>query len=405
MSGATESCLFSRGRLALIGAAGAGFAAFAAGLAFRPAQAWTAFLVSSFFFLTLSLGSLVFLAAMTVSNAGWHLPLKRVPESLAAYLPLGALASLALLAGIPWLYHWANPEAVAHDALLQAKAPYLNTGFFTMRTIGVLAAWVVFGMLMRHSFRRHDKAPGPRHSTRSVALSAVFLVVFPFSFSMAAIDWLMSLEPHWASTIFGLYNIAGTLSAAVAAISVVVILLRRRGGFPHIDESHFHDLGKLLFAFSTVWAYLWFCQYLLVWYSNLPEENTHYFTRLTGGIGVLFFLSFVLSWVVPFVLLLSRNGKQSEKTLLAASALVLTGRWLDIHLLVSPAVSQSYVGPTLLDLALLAGFAGAFLFAIDRALEKAPVIVPKESHVKWPHGHAAPVSANPVPAKESLYGS
>ena len=229
-------------------------------------------------------------------------------------------------------------------------------------------------------------------------------MVFPFSFSMAAIDWLMSLDPHWFSTIFGLYNIAGMFSAAVAAISVIVILLRRKEVFPYVDAGHLHDLGKLLFGFSTLWAYLWFSQYLLVWYSNLPEENTHYAVRMTGGITVLFFLNFLLSWVLPFALLLGRNGKRSEKTLLAASVLVLAGRWLDLHLLVAPAVSETYQGATLLDFALFLGFSGAFLFIIDRALEKTPLFSPKDAHiVKRPHGQA--VRSNPVAAKESIYGS
>ncbi len=265
----------------------------------------------------------------------------------------------------------------------------------------MLLIWVAIGMLMRRSSDSQDKAPGPRHSPQSVVLSGLFLVVFPFSFSVVAIDWLMSLDPHWSSTIFGLYNIIGMFSASVAAISVVVVLLRRKEVFPHIDGDHLHDLGKLLFGFSTVWAYLWFSQYLLVWYSNIPEENTHYVSRLTGGIAVLFFLNFLLGWVIPFVLLLGRNGKRSEKTLLTASIVVLTGRWLDLHLLVAPAVSETYRGITLLDFALFIGFAGAFLFVIDRALEKAPLLTPKDAHHKRTHGKAV----RAVAAKETLYGS
>jgi hypothetical protein len=345
------------------------------------------------------------MAMMTVSNAGWHLAFKRVPESLAAYLPLGALGMLGLLGGLPRLYHWTHPEAILHDTLLQAKAPYLNAGFFTARMIGVLSVWVILGMLMARSFRR-DNAPGSIHSRRSTTLSAIFLLVFPFSFSMAVIDWIMSLEPHWSSSIFGLYNIVGLLSAAVAAVSIVVILLRCRGALPYVNEGHLHDLGKLLFGFSTVWAYLWFCQYLLIWYTNLPEENTHYLARLSGSLSVLFFLNFLLSWTLPFVLLLRRNAKRSEKTLLAASILVLTGRWLDIHLLVAPAVLQSYLGITALDIALFLGLGGAFLFTIDRALKRAPLASAKGSPIaKRPHGQPVPVPANRVTAKESLYGS
>lgn len=369
----------------LVAAAATGFTAFVAGLAFTPAQAWVAFLVSSFFFLTVSLGGMVFLAMMSVSNATWHTTFRRVPQSLAAYLPFGALAMLALLTGAPWLYHWAEPGATADDPLLQAKAAYLNTGFFAGRTIAVLAVWVIFAVLMR------------RRAGRNAAVPAIFLFVFPFSFSIVCIDWLMSLDAHWTSSIFGLYNIAGLLSASVAAISALVVILRRKGLLPHVTEDHLHDLGKLLFGFSTVWAYLWFSQYLLIWYTNLPEENTHYLTRLSGNVSILFFLNFLLSWVFPFVLLLSRAGKRSEKTLLAATGLVLIGKWLDIHLLVAPAVFETNRGITVLEIAVFLGFAAAFLLIVDRALEEAPIETVKDAHaVKRPHRQPIPLPARSI---------
>lgn len=380
----------------LVAAAAIGFTAFAAGLAFAPAQAWVAFLVSSFFFLTVSLGGMVFLAMMSVSNAAWHTAFRRVPQSLAAYVPFGALAMLALLVGAPWLYHWAEPGAAADDPLLQAKAAYLNTGFFAGRTVAVLAIWVIFALLMRR--RSHPgSAPDSGPAGRSVALPAIFLFIFPFSFSIVCIDWLMSLDPHWTSSIFGLYNIAGLLSASVAAISALVVILRRGGLLPHVTEDHLHDLGKLLFGFSTVWAYLWFSQYLLIWYTNLPEENTHYLARMSGNVSILFFLNFLLSWVFPFVLLLSRSGKRSEKTLLVASGLVLKGKWLDIHLLVAPAVFEAYRGITVLEVAVFLGFGAAFLLIVDRALEEAPVETVKDAHaVKRPHRQPIPVPARSI---------
>ena len=402
MSKAEGSRLFPRARWGLVGAAAIGFAGFAAGLALKPSQAWTAFLVSNFFFLTLSLGGLLFIAMMAVANAGWHRALKRVPESLAAYLPIGGLATLCLLRGVPWLYSWAQPEA-ARDTLLRAQSPYLNIGFFAARMVGVLVIWILLGTLMRSTSISDDKQSRRGHSRRNVVLSAVFLAVFPFSFSMAAIDWLMSLQPHWSSSIFGLYNIAGLLSAAVGAISVVVIMLRRRGALPNVSDDHLHDLGKLLFGFSTVWAYLWFSQYLLVWYTNLPEENAYYVARLTGSVSVLFFLNFLLGWTLPFALLLRRSAKRSERTLLAASTLVLAGRWLDIHILAAPAVAPVYHGISVIDIALLLAFGGLFLFTIDRALAKAPAAVLPDVHIERPQAQPVRLPANP--AKESLYES
>lgn len=366
------------GRRWLVAAVAAGLIAFLLGLRLRPVQAWSAFLVSSFFFLTMALGGLVFLAIMYVSNAGWHTVFKRVPEALTAYLPASALSMLAVLAGIPWLYPWAHADAVLHDELLAAKAPYLNTGFFAVRMVGVLALWVFFALMMRRYSLRQDTDADIKYTKRNVVLSAIFLALFPFSFSMASIDWLMSLEPDWASTIVGLYHIAGLLSATVAAVSIVVILLRRRGALPQIREAHLHDLGKLLFGASTVWAYLWFSQYLLIWYTNFPEETAHYLARLQGSILFLFFLNVVLNWVLPFIVLLPRRAKRSERILLRVSAVVLAGHWLDIHLQVVPAVVpvslQGPVGIGILDVALLVGFGAAFLLTTDRALRGAPLV-------------------------------
>lgn len=373
-----ESYLVAGERRWLVVAVAAGLIAFVLGLLFRPVQAWSAFLVSSFFFLTVALGGLVFLAIMYVSNAGWHTVFKRVPEALTACLPASALSMLAVLAGARWLYPWAHADAVLHDELLSAKAPYLNTDFFAVRMVGVLALWLFFALMTRRYSLRQDRDADIKYTRRNVVLSAIFLALFPFSFSMASIDWLMSLEPHWASTMIGLYHIAGLLSAAVAAVSIVAILLRRRGALPQITETHLHDLGKLLFGFSTVWAYLWFSQYLLIWYTNFPEETTHYLTRLQGGGSFLFFLNVVLNWAVPFVVLLRESAKRSERILLPVSAVVLAGRWLDIHLQVVPAVVpnrlQGPVGIGILDVALLLGFGAAFLFTTDRALRKAPLV-------------------------------
>ena len=368
-----ESHLVAGGRPWLVVAVATGLIAFLLGVRFRPVQAWSAFLVSSFFFLTVALGGLVFLAIMYVSNAGWHTVFKRVPEALTDCLPASAFSMLAVLAGARWLYPWTDADAVVHDELLSAKASYLNMNFFAARMVGVLALWVFFGLMTRRYSLRQDTDADIKYTRRNVVLSAIFLALFPFSFSMASIDWLMSLDPHWTSTIVGLYQIAGLLSATVAAISIVGILLRRRGALPDLAETHLHDLGKLLFAFSTVWAYLWVSQYLLIWYTNFPEETGYYLVRLQGGASFLFYLNMVLNWALPFVVLLRRSAKRSEQTLLWTSAIVLVGRWLDIHLQVVPAV-QRPVGIGILDVALLLGFGAAFLLMTDRALGKAPLL-------------------------------
>ncbi|MBI3186220.1 MAG: hypothetical protein HYZ28_29125 [Myxococcales bacterium] len=351
-------------------AAGLGVLAFGGGLLSSPARAFTSLLVAAFLFTSLSLGALVFLALMYLSNAGWSAALKRVPEALSSYLPYGGLSLLLVLPGLGLLYHWLHP---GEDALLQAKVPYLNLPFFVARMVGFLLVWIGFAWALRRQSRAQDADGSPTHTRRSVATSAAFLVVFAITFSLASVDWLMSLEPHWYSTIFGLYQIGGAMLGGVCAITVAAVLLRRAGHLP-IGEAHLHDLGKLLFGFSTLWAYLWLSQYLLVWYANIPEETTHYLARTEGGWGFLFYLNVALGWAVPFTMLLPRPAKRSETNLLWACGFLLAGRWLDIYLMAGPAAAPEHLGIGLLELGVTAGLAAVFVLVVARALGSAPMV-------------------------------
>jgi hypothetical protein len=369
-------------RFGLAGVGALGAAALAYGLATEPARAWGAYLTSAFFFLSIALGAVVFLAIQYVSNAGWSAVLKRVPEGLAAYLPVGALAMLVVLAGAHDLYHWSHEEAVAHDPLLQAKAPWLNLPFFGGRMAFVLALWCLFAWRLRHNSVRQDADGDARHTRRNKAISAGFLLVFAYTFSVAAFDWLMSLEPHWYSTIFAFYNIAGVLVAGVAGITVTTILLRRRGLLPGVNEHHLHDLGKLLFAFATFWAYLWLSQFLLIWYANIPEETVHIARRLEGGWAFLFWLNVILGFVLPFFALLARKAKRVETHLLWVCGSIFAGRWLDLYLVVAPANAPMHGGIGLVEVGIALGLGALFVAAVLRGLRSAPLVASGDPYLE-----------------------
>lgn len=341
--------------------AGLGIATVGAGALLAPAQAWPALLVAAFLFLSIALGGAVFLALHHVSRGAWAQPLKRVPEALASWLPIGGAAMALVLIGLPYIYPWASGAAVT-DELILGRHGWLNPPFFAARMIGALALWALFGIGLR-------RGGAPR-----VALSSIFLVVFALSFSMASFDWLMSVETHWASTIFGMYQISGVLVGGVATTAIVTILLRRRGLLPEVNESHLHDLGKLAFGYSTLWAYLWFSQYLLIWYSNLPEETSFYLARTGGGWGLLFWCNLLLGWVLPFIALLPRPAKRSEANLLKVSLALLLARWLDLYLTVAPARSPEHHGIGLFDVAAALGIGAAFVLVVDSALRSRPLI-------------------------------
>jgi hypothetical protein len=352
----------------------AGALAFGVTAVLAPERAWASFLTSSFYFLTLALGALVFLALGYVGGAGWSSVLKRVAEAIVAWLPIGAIGMLALVLGVPYLYQWSHGDTVAHDPVLAAKQGYLNLPFFAVRLVVVLTLWVGFAFLLRRGSRRQDFDHQVGHTRRNVALSSVFLLLFGVSFSAASVDWLMSREAHWSSTIFGLYNLAGVLTAGIAVITVVAIRLRRAGLLEAVNENHLHDLGKYLLGFTTFWAYLWFSQYLLIWYANLPEETPYYLTRTSGGWSFLFYVNLIAGWALPFLVLLPRGAKRSEGHLYRVALWILGARWLDVYLLAVPGGAAAHPGISLLDVAVLLGFGAAFILVIARALASAPLL-------------------------------
>ncbi|WP_224242796.1 hypothetical protein [Hyalangium gracile] len=356
------------------GAAALGLAGLGAGLALEPTRALTSLLTSGFYFLCLGLGGLVFLALMYVANAGWATVFKRVPEAFASYVPVGAVTMLAVVPGASALYLWARPGVMEQDHLLHTKAAFLNVPFFAVRMVVILGLWCVFAWALRRNSLRQDTERTEEGTRRNVTVSALFLVLFGITFCLAAFDWLMSLEPHWFSTIYGLYNIAGLLSSSVCALTVAVILLRRSGAMPSVNTSHLHDLGKLMFGFATLWAYLWFSQFLLIWYSNLPEETVYFVARTHGGWTVPFYANLVINWALPFLLLLPRTAKRSESHLLRVAGILLLGRWLDVYLMVAPANMPERLGVGLYELAGFVGLGGLFVLAVTRAVQSAPLV-------------------------------
>jgi len=364
--------LTPRLRLGLQVGAGGGLLALGAGLWLSPARGFESLLTNGFFFLSLALGGAVFLALMYVANAGWATVLKRIPEAFTTYLPWGAGSMLVLLAGLPAVYLWARPEAMGADPLLRAKAAFLNGPAFGVRMGVLLAVWIAFAWRLRVNSLRQDEATSAAPTRRNVAVSAVFLILFGITFCLASFDWLMSLEPRWFSTIYGLYNVAGLLSSSVAALGVAVVLMKRSGQMPEINESHLHDLGKLMFGFATLWAYLWLSQFLLIWYANIPEETVYFRARLQGGWAVPFYANLVINWALPFLLLLPRPAKRNGSHLLRVAALMLVGRWLDLHLMIGPGNRPSDPGLAFWDVAGFVGLGSLFVGCVARAVASTP---------------------------------
>lgn len=353
----------------------AGGAVLALGLAMAPVRAWENVLLAGWYLLALGLAGLAFVAVQYVTGAGWATVFRRVPEALAGLIPVGGgLVLAAVVLGGQRLYPWLGGELLGQE-LHGFKAFWLQPGFFFGRGLAYFTVWLLFGSAILANSRRQDATGDPGLTRRNVRLSAGFLVAFGFTLWLASVDWLMSLEPHWFSTIYGLYHFSGLFLSGVAAIAALVVWLRRTGPLAGaVNKEHLHDLGKLLFAFSTFWMYIWFSQFMLIWYGGIPEETVHYAQRLTGAWAPLFWVNVALNWVIPFAALLPASSKRSEKVLLRVALVVLAGRWLDLYLAIAPAVDGSAPHFGAWEAAAILGAAGLFFLVFTRTLQSAPVI-------------------------------
>lgn len=381
-----------RGQKILFAMLGIGVLGFAWGLQFDSARAWVSFLQNAFFFLTLALGAFVFLSINRVANAGWDVAIRRVPEAMMSYLPIGSLAMLGLFLGRDYVYEGLRTVFAYNDKPMVFKNAWLSTPFFFLRMAVFLGIWTLLAYLIKRESRLQDQDGDLTHTRRIKRFAAIFLVVFGLTFTLASFDWLMSIEPLFYSTIYAFYVIAGLLLSGFASITVLVILARRRGLLPEVNERHLHNLGKLVFGFSTFWAYIWLCQYLLIYYANLPEETIYYLRRMqTPGWKTLFFVNILLNWLIPFALLLPRSVKQKDGWLLAACAAVLLGHWTDLYLAIFPAFEHT-VTVAVVDVAIVIGFASIFIQAFANGLRKSALVPRNDPYLEeslWQeHGHA-----------------
>jgi NNP family nitrate/nitrite transporter-like MFS transporter len=376
-----EKLISSRGEWLLFIMLGLGVFGFTFGFFTGTPRLWQAFLLNSFFFLTIALGGAVFISINRVANAGWDVAIRRVPEALMSYLPIGFVTMLAIYFGRDSLYEGLRTFFAYGNEPMVFKNAWLSTPFFFARMAIFLGLWLLLAWLLKRESRRQDLDGNEEHTRKAKRYAAIFLAVFGLTFTFASFDWLMSIEPLFYSTIYAFYIISGVLLSGFAAITLAVIILRGRGLLPEVNENHLHNLGKLVFGFSTFWAYIWLCQYLLIYYANLPEETIYYLRRMqTPGWKTLFFLNIFLNWLIPFVMLLSRAAKRSSGFLASACVIVLIGHWVDLYVLIFPAFEhQALVG--LIDLAILMGFASMFVQSFARGLRKTALIPQRDPYL------------------------
>ena len=346
------------------------------GIGALPERTWPNLLLNAFYMTSLSVSAIFFIATQRAAGARWSANLRRIPEGFMLALPVASLLLVSLFLGRQHLFPWAREGAFDHASRIAGWVQYLEAPWVFVRIVLALALWNFFALLVRRTSLEQDA--GSEKSLllheRMTRYSVLFVPVFAVTFSLSVFDWLISLDPGWFSTIFAIYVFAGTFVQAIAAVTFVAVALKERGPLGGVILGRqLHDLGKMLFAFSTFWAYIWTCQYLLIWYSNIPEEVTHFVSRTNGPWLYLFVLNPIVNWLIPFTVLLSVRAKRSGKVLQAVSLLLLFGHWLDLYLLIMP---EEWPAPRWgwPELAIAAGFAALIYLLLVRALSRAPLV-------------------------------
>ncbi|MEW6367562.1 MAG: quinol:cytochrome C oxidoreductase [Acidobacteriota bacterium] len=329
-----------------------------------PSHVLHSYLVSLAFFLSIALGALFFVILQHATRAGWSVVLRRIAEIVAANIPILALLAIPVAIGIHHLYHWADPAAVAGDQLLREKSPYLNPSFFVLRLLAYFALWSALSTYYLRASLKQDQSGDATLTLRMQRLGAPALLLYGITVTFASFDLLMSLDPHWFSTIYGVYFFAGGVVGFFALLPLVIYVLQRSGYAAHaITIEHYHDMGKLLFAFVVFWAYIAFSQYMLIWYGNMPEETDWYFDRQAGGWAWVSLALLFGHFIVPFLAVLSRVPKRSKALLAGVALWVLAMHWIDLYWLVMPGAEGHPVLPGLADLACTVGIGGLLVAA------------------------------------------
>jgi hypothetical protein len=326
----------------------------------------------------LAIGSLFFLMIHYLSLAGWNVAAKRVSESLAFYLFLAFVFNVLLFFGLGKVYPWTNHAWMMSSEVMRGKISYFSTSFYVIRSLIFFALILIATWKLLGNSLAQDEEGGTELMLRQKPVAALFLVFFGPFFTVYSVDLIISVEPKWFSTVFGVYLFIGFVQAAIAALVIAIYLLQRKGYLEVVTPDHFHDMGKYLFGFSIFWAYIAIAQYLLIWYANLPEETAFYLRRSAPGWHWADWAVPTLRFGLPFLLLLPRFTKRNAAYLSAVSVLVLLGSWLDLYWLVMPSISPQTASISVWDIGVSIGFLGFFAFAIRYFLSRHPTVPLKD---------------------------
>lgn len=368
-------------RTIFIACVAAGVVSFAATLATDPTRAWYNYLIGYFYWMSIALFGAFFTAIHHATGAQWSTPVRRLAEGMSSYLPVAAVLLIGLFFGLHHLYEWTHTEAVAHDILLSGKSGYLNTPFFIIRSIVIMGIWMGFAWYFTRRSLDQDLSGAIPITKKLIRAAVIFLPLFGLSYTIASFDDIMSVEPHWFSTIFGVYQFASLFYSGVTTLAIIVILLQKKNWLRDlVTDHHLHDLTKWMFAFTVFWAYIAFSQYMLIWYANLPEETFYFIKRQENGWQCWALALAIFKFILPFFLLMGKWAKVRHNYILGVGALMLAANWIDLYWLVAPAyVEQARLGWQ--EIGIFAGFAGAFGLTVSRFYSRHPLVPVRDPYL------------------------
>ena len=345
-------------------------------------RVWSNVLINGYFFFTIALAAAFFYALQYVSEMGWGVTTKRIYEGMMSFMPIGAvILLLVFVAGsMHWhhIYHWMAegidvPGHANYDRIIANKMAYLNQPFFYGRTIAYFIVWIGLAMWFRKKSIEEDQIGGLTNYKKTIIKSVLFIFFFAYTSSSSAWDWLMSIDTHWFSTLFGWYTFSGMWVSAMIVSMVIVIYMKSQGYLKEVNNSVVHDIGKWIFAASMLWSYLWFSQFMLIWYSDIPEEVTYYITRFSEYKG-LYLGTFAVNFFLPFFVLMSRDSKRNFSILLPVCLILFVAHWLDVVVMVIPGTMFDHGHVGLLEIGMFLLFTGGFTMVTLRAISKAPLM-------------------------------
>jgi hypothetical protein len=345
---------------------------------------WAVLLQNSTFFLLVVNASMFFICVTTMAMGGWQMAFRRVPEAISTLVPVFGVLALIVFIGIIFghqhhIYHWIDKEHVEQDPILKGKSGLLNPTFFFIWTLITLSAWSLIGAKMRKISERADEAmtldEGKSFIHTNTIWASAFLIFFGLTVgSTIPWLWLMSIDAHWYSTMYSWYTFASTFVAGMSLVALFVVYLKNNDYLEYTTDEQLHDLGKFMFAFSVFWTYLWYSQFMLIWYANIPEETVYFKPRMQGPYKGIFFLNLIVNFLLPFLLLMRRGSKRNYTTVTFVAVLIIVGHWIDFFQMVMPGPMGEHYSLSWFEFGILALYAGLIMHFVGKALASRPLV-------------------------------